>query len=217
MNIILLGFPGSGKGTQAELLKREYGFMHVSTGDLIRREIAAGTPLGRKIELLINRGNLASDEDTVNLLVNAIKDRDDDIVFDGFPRTTAQAKMLDRYLKQHGKKVDEVVLLSMREDVVLKRLTSRRVCAQCGSIYNIYSPEYKGICAKCGGRLVTRPDDTLESAKHRLEVFKKETQPLISYYQQSAGFKKVDGNGSPAEVFGAVLKALDLENDRIKK
>ena len=211
MNIVLLGFPGSGKGTQAQLLKRQYGFMHVSTGDLIRHEIAAGTPLGKKIELLISRGNLASDEDTVNLLVNAIKDRDDDIVFDGFPRTTAQAEVLDRYLKLHGKKVDDVVLLSMREDVVLKRLTSRRVCVQCGGVYNIYAPDYKEICVKCGGQLATRPDDTLESAKHRLEVFKKETQPLISYYQQSAGFKKVDGNGSPEEVFGEVAKALGFK------
>jgi adenylate kinase len=211
VNIILLGFPGSGKGTQAELLKQRYGFMHVSTGDLIRHEIAAGTPLGKKIELLISQGNLASDEDTVNLLVNAIKYRDNDIVFDGFPRTTAQAEVLDRYLKQHGKKVDEVVLLSTREDLILKRLTSRRVCVNCGGIYNIYSPDYREICVKCGGRLTTRPDDTLESAKHRLEVFKKETQPLISYYQQSAGFKKVDGGGSPEEVFGEVVKALGLK------
>jgi adenylate kinase len=211
VNIILLGFPGSGKGTQAELLKRKYGFMHISTGDLIRREIAAGTPLGRKIEFLTSQGNLASDEDTVNLLVAAIKDREDGIIFDGFPRTTAQAGMLDKYLKLHGRKVDAVVLIGMSEDAVLKRLTSRRVCAQCGGIYNIYSPDYKEICVKCGGRLVTRPDDTLESAKHRLEVFKKETQPLINYYQQSAGFKEVEGGGSPEEVFGEVAKALGLE------
>ena len=211
MNIVLLGFPGAGKGTQAEMLKQEYGFMHVSTGDLIRHEIAQGTPLGKKIELLISQGNLASDEDAVRLLVAAIKDRDDNIIFDGFPRTTAQAEILDKYLAENGKRVDEVVLLSMREEVVLKRLTSRRVCSGCGSIYNTTSADYKEICTKCGGHLITRPDDTLESAKHRLEVFKKETQPLIEYYQKSGVLKKVDGGGTPHEVFNKVQETLGLK------
>ncbi|MDR1684632.1 MAG: adenylate kinase [Elusimicrobiota bacterium] len=213
MNIVLLGYPGSGKGTQAELLAKKYGFMHISTGDLIRQEIAQGTALGVKIKDLISRGNLASDEDTVRLLINAINDRDDGIIFDGFPRTTAQAQTLDKYLARHGKKVDDIVLLSMREEVVLKRITSRRVCSvpSCGAVYNATSPDFKEICAKCGGTLVTRPDDSLESAKHRFEVFKKETQPLINYYQKSAGFKKVDGNGAPAEVFAGVARALGLK------
>jgi len=213
VNIVLLGFPGAGKGTQADLLKKKYGFMHVSTGDLIRREIAQRTPLGVKIKDIISQGKLASDEDTVKLLIAAIKDRDDNIIFDGFPRTTAQAEILDKYLAESGKKVDCVVLLSMRESVVLERITSRRICSEagCGAIYNLLAADFKNICTKCGGRLVVRPDDTLESVKHRFEVFKKEAQPLISYYQNNAAdFKKVDGNGTPLEVFAGVQKALGL-------
>lgn len=211
MNIILLGYPGSGKGTQAEKLEGKYGFMHISTGDLIRQEIAAGTPLGKKIETAISLGNLASDEDTVKLLINAIKDKDDGIIFDGFPRTLAQAGVLDKYLEEHGKKIDVALLLSMREEVVFKRISSRRVCSKCGAIYNISMPGVEELCSKCGGRLVTRPDDTEQSVKHRFEIFKKETQPLVDYYIKTAVFKKVDGNGSPDEVFAQVEQALGLK------
>ena len=212
MNIVLLGFPGAGKGTQAKMLKEEYGFTHISTGDLIRREIAQGTPLGNKIKLLTSQGNLVPDEDTVNLLISAVKDGGGNIIFDGFPRTIAQAEILDKYLARQDKKVDVALLINLSEEEVLKRLTSRRVCSACGGIYNIYWADYKGICTKCGGQLITRPDDTLESAKHRLEVFKKETQPLIEYYQKSsASFKKVDGGGSPQEVFRSVQDALGLK------
>ena len=209
MNIVLLGFPGAGKGTQAKMLKEQFGFMHISTGDLIRGEIARATPLGEKIKLLVKSGGLVADEDTFKLLAAAVESSKGNIIFDGFPRTIAQAETLDKYLAQQGKKVDIALLINLSEEEVLKRLTSRRVCGACGGIYNIYSGDYKGICTKCGGQLITRPDDTLESAKHRLEVFKKETQPLIEYYQKSsASFKKVDGGGSPQEVFCSVQDAL---------
>jgi len=211
MNIILLGFPGAGKGTQAVMLKEKYNFKHISTGDLIRHEIANHTPLGDKIKLLTSQGNLVPDEDIIKLLMSVVEGYGGSIIFDGFPRTTAQAETLDKYLAKQGKKVDAVILLSLGEDVVLKRLTSRRVCGKCGTIYNIYSADYTGICLKCGGQLITRPDDTLESAKHRLEVFKKETRPLIEYYKKSGVLKEVDGGGTPHEVFGKVQDTLGLK------
>jgi len=210
MNVILLGYPGAGKGTLAVKLKEKYGFMHVSTGDLIRGEIASGTALGLKIKALTSQGNLVSDEDTIQLLKNAIEGRQGNIVYDGFPRTLNQAKVLDAYLAEQGKKIDYIVLLNMAEDAVLKRLTSRRLCKVCGAIYNIYSPDFKNICTKDGGELITRADDTLESAKHRFEVFKKETYPLIAYYQESPGFRQVDGSGTPDEVLVLVEQALGL-------
>lgn len=210
MNVILLGYPGAGKGTQAQLLK-EKGFMHISTGDLIRKEIAAGTALGKQIEGVVKQGSLVSDDIIIQLLMNVVKDAKGGIVFDGFPRTLAQAQTLDKYLALQGKKIDYIVLLKMQEDEVLKRLTSRRVCKVCGAIDNIYWPSYKGICAKDGGELITRPDDTLESAKHRFEVYKKETQPLINYYNKSAGFKEINGSGTPDEVFKLVEQALGLQ------
>lgn len=210
MNIILLGFPGAGKGTQAEKLVEKYNFKHISTGDLIRQEIALGTPLGKQVEATINSGNLASDELIFNILVNAIKGEKRSIIFDGFPRTLAQAETLDRYLALHGSKVDGVVLINLSGAEVLKRLTSRRVCKECGAVFNIYAPDYTGKCTKCGGVLYTRHDDDEHSAKHRLEVFDKETKPLIEYYTKSGLCRTVDGSKSKEEVFSEIVSVLNL-------
>ena len=200
MNIILLGFPGAGKGTQAANLVEKYNFRHISTGDLIRQEIAAGTPLGKQVEAVIN----------ASILINVIKDEKRSIIFDGFPRTLAQAESLDRYLQSHGGKVDAVVLLNLSEREVLKRLTSRRVCKECGAVYNIYAPDYTGKCTKCGGSLYIRRDDDEHSARHRLEVFDKETKPLIEYYTKSGLCKTVDGSKSKEEVFSEIVSVLNL-------
>lgn len=210
MNIILLGFPGAGKGTQAAKLVEKYNFRHISTGDLIRQEISSGTPLGKQVEATINGGNLISDELIFSILVNVIKDEKRSIIFDGFPRTLAQAEALDRYLQSHGGKVDAVVLLNLSGQEVLKRLTSRRVCKECGAVYNIYAPDYTGKCTKCGGSLYIRRDDDEHSAKHRLEVFDKETKPLIEYYTKSGLCKTVDGSKSKEEVFAEIVSVLNL-------
>jgi adenylate kinase len=211
MNIVLLGFPGAGKGTQADKLRSVYGFRHISTGDLIRAEIAAKTPLGLEVKNLIEAGNLVSDEIIIKLLIKNIKDETKGIIFDGFPRTLEQAKALDKYLSSIGQKADYVLLIELSEDEVLKRLTSRRVCRKCGAVYSVYDKGLKDACLKCGGELYTRSDDSLESAKHRLEVFKKETQPLISYYEAAAtGLKRVNGSKSAEEVFKEISAALGL-------
>lgn len=216
MNIVLLGFPGAGKGTQAEKLVEKYDFRHISTGDLIRHEIALGTPLGKEVEAVIDSGNLASDELIINILVNAIKDEKRGVIFDGFPRTLAQAEALDRYLARHDGRVDAAVLLNLSEEEVLKRLTSRRVCKECGAVYNIYAPDYTGKCTKCGGELYTRHDDDEHSARHRLEVFHKETQPLIDYYKKSGICKIVDGSKSIDLVFAEIVAVLGLSKGEEK-
>lgn len=207
MNIILLGYPGAGKGTEAENLKKE-GYFHVSTGDLIRAEIKKESPLGKQVKEITSKGNLVPDALVTEILLSAIKGKDN-VLFDGFPRTLAQAQTLTKYLEDAGQKV-KVILLKATEEVVLKRLTSRRLCKDCGHIENIYSPSYTGKCTKCGGELYTRADDTLESATHRLDVFKKETEPLLEYYSKQAGYITVDASRSIEEVALTVKRALEL-------
>ncbi len=207
MNIILLGYPGAGKGTEAENLKKQ-GYFHVSTGDLIRAEIKKESPLGKQVKEITSKGNLVPDALVTEILLSAIKGKEN-VLFDGFPRTLAQAQTLTKYLEDAGQKV-KVILLKTTEEVVLKRLTSRRLCKDCGHIENIYWPSYTGKCSKCGGELYTRADDTLESAKHRLDVFKKETEPLLEYYSKQAGYITVDSSGTIEEVALTVKRALEL-------
>ena len=207
MNIILLGYPGAGKGTEAENLKKQ-GYFHVSTGDLIRAEIKKESPLGKQVKEITSKGNLVPDALVTEILLSAIKSKDN-VLFDGFPRTLAQAQTLTKYLEDAGQKV-KVILLKATEEIVLKRLTSRRLCKDCGHIENIYSPSYTGKCSKCGGELYTRADDTLESATHRLDVFKKETEPLLEYYSNQAGYITVDASRTIEEVALTVKRALEL-------
>ena len=216
MNIVLLGFPGAGKGTQAEKLVEKYDFRHISTGDLIRQEIALGTPLGKEVEATIDSGNLASDELIINILVNAIKDEKRGLIFDGFPRTIAQAEALDGYLTRRGARVDAAVLIKLSEAEVLKRITSRRVCKECGAVYNTNAEGYSGKCGKCGGALYIRHDDDERSARHRLEVVHNETRPLIEYYDRGGKCKAVDGSGSIGSVFKEIEAVLGLSKDEEK-
>ena len=207
MNIILLGYPGAGKGSEAENLKKR-GYFHVSTGDLIRAEIKKESPLGKQVKDLISKGNLVPDALITEILFSAIKGKEQ-VLFDGFPRTLAQAEILTKYLEDACQKV-KVILLKTSEEIVLKRLTSRRLCKDCGHIENIYSPSYTGKCSKCGGELYTRSDDELSSAKHRLDVFKKETEPLLEYYSKEQGYITVDASRSAEEVSLTVKRALEV-------
>ncbi|MDR0646145.1 MAG: adenylate kinase [Elusimicrobiota bacterium] len=210
MNVILLGFPGAGKGTQAKVLEGKYGFVHISTGDLIRKEVASKSELGERLSEIIKNGSLVSDEIVTEILIKNLNGKTQNIVFDGFPRTLRQAESLDNYLREQGKKIDEVVLIELPEEEVLKRLTSRRVCKLCGAIYNIYSEDFKDFCVKCGGQLITRSDDTLQSAKRRLDVFREETKPLLSYYGSTIGVKKIDGGKTIEEVSSSIAEVLKL-------
>ena len=210
MNIVLLGFPGAGKGTQAVKLENKYGFRHISTGDLIRAEISSGTSFGKQVSALIEQGNLVPDSLITDMLFNAIKEEKNGVIFDGYPRTISQAEALEKYLAQHGQRIDATVLIQLTTEEVLRRLTSRRICKSCGAIYNIYSKDYTGKCTQCGGELYTRPDDEIHSAQHRLEVFSKETEPLLSYYSSKENYVTVDGSKSEEEVFSSIIAALGL-------
>ena len=210
MNIILLGYPGAGKGTQAEFLVKEQKFDHISTGDMIRKEIALATPLGKEVESCIKQGNLVSDELIIKLVEQVLKNGNTARILDGFPRTIPQAKSLEKSLKALNQKIDYVLFLELSKEEVLKRLTSRRLCSKCGAIHNIYAPSFTGKCS-CGGELITRSDDTLESATHRIEVFEEQTRPLVEFYNSSTGITRIDASKPAREVNNEILRAIKLK------
>jgi adenylate kinase len=210
MNIILLGYPGAGKGTQAEFLVKEYQFEHISTGDMIRKEIALQTPFGKEVEKGISQGFLVRDEQIIRLVEQVLKQGKSSYIFDGFPRTIPQAQSLGISLNALRKKIDYVILLELSKEEVVKRLTSRRVCSKCRAIYNIHDKNFTGKCS-CGGQLITRSDDTVESAKQRLEVFEKQTRPLVDFYESSLGIVRVDASKPAREVHNEILRAIGLK------
>lgn len=190
MVIIMLGAPGTGKGTVAALLQDKLGIKHISTGDIFRKNIKEGTELGKIAEKYISQGNLVPDEVTVKVIEERLKQSDieNGIILDGFPRTVKQAEELDRILTEKGKKVDKVINLTSPDEEVIERIVNRRVCSNqdCKTVYNIIlnPPKQEGICDKCGHELITRKDDTEETVRARLKVYFSETSPLIEYYEK---------------------------------
>jgi len=211
LNIILLGAPGAGKGTLAEVVISKFKVSHISTGNIFRQEISNKTELGLKISELIKNGKLVPDDLTVEVLVNKIKDMSGGMLFDGFPRTLAQAESLDKFLSQQGKAISAVIYINLPEEEILNRLSLRRTCKNCKSVYNLVSmpPKQENVCDKCGGELILRSDDKPETVKERLSVFHKQTEPLINYYRAGNKFFEINGVGLPEEVSGRVLKVLD--------
>ena len=185
-NLIFIGAPGAGKGTFSGLLTKEYPLAHISTGDILRGEIARDTELGRAAAALMKEGKLVPDEVVADMVRNRLaeKDCDNGFILDGFPRTIRQAELLEEALKSLGRSLDAVVYFQVADDIILQRLTARISCRKCGEIYNklFLPPKQEGICDKCGGELFQRPDDSLETAKNRLSVFYASTRPLIDYY-----------------------------------
>lgn len=195
--IILLGSPGSGKGTQAKLVHLRFGLAHVSSGDLFRENITKRTPLGILAKQYMDKGELVPDDVTVQMVMEHIKRPDcaRGVVFDGFPRTDAQARALDKGFAADDKKVSAAILLDVPEQALIERLTARRVCPKDGSVYNLLSnpPRQAGICDKDGAELEQRPDDQPETVKHRLEVYYSQTQPLVEYYRRAGLLKTING------------------------
>lgn len=190
MVVVLLGPPGVGKGTQAVRLRDELGAAHVSTGDLLRAARREGTELGTLAQGFMDRGELVPDDLILDLVREHLAgiDDDTDVMFDGFPRTTDQATGLDTVLEAIGRQVDSVVLFEAPDDVLVKRLSGRRSCPDCGAVYNAYfsPPSEEGICDRCGGALVHRADDDADTVRRRLQVYLDQTAPLIEFYQQHA-------------------------------
>jgi len=212
MNIILLGVPGAGKGTQAPALCVTYNLRHLSTGDIFRAEISAGTPLGKKVKGIIDAGQLVPDDVVLEVVSAALKKESKGVLFDGFPRTVAQAQGLDRVFDALGRKLDAVVLIDLAEAEVVKRLSARRSCPACKQVYNVQTnpPKKEGVCDKCGKALVWREDDKPETIKARLVTYHRETEPLIQFYEKAGKLKRVHagGNMTPAQVSEEIISLL---------
>lgn len=209
MRIILLGAPGAGKGTQAESIKGKYHIAHISTGDILRANVKAGTELGKSAKEYMDAGKLVPDDVIIGMMETRLQEPDckEGFMLDGFPRTIGQAEALDGMLKKLGIALDAVVSLNIDDDTVVMRLTARRVCKKCGEIYNtVLKPEKTaGLCDKCSGEVVQRDDDKESVIRNRLAVFHQQTQPLIEYYEKQGLLIPVDASGKK----DAVLNILE--------
>ena len=207
---VMLGLPGAGKGTQAERLAGHLGVPRISTGDIFRQAVREQTSLGRQAQAYLERGELVPDEVTVGVVLERLRAPDcrEGFVLDGFPRNLTQARRLDEALAGLGQWVDAAIYLSVPEEMAVRRITSRRVCARCGSTYSADAVGPTGNCPKCAGPLVQRPDDREEVVRQRLRVYESETRPLLEYYRTRGIRVDVDGTGTVEEVFRALLEAL---------
>lgn len=213
MNLILLGPPGAGKGTQAVRIVEKYHVPHISTGDIFRANIKQGTELGKKAQEYMNRGELVPDGLVVEIATDRLKADDckDGFLLDGFPRTVFQAEKLDEFLESEGKKLDHVLDIEVNKDELMVRLTGRRVCKTCGASFHVANipPKVEGICDNCGADLIQRDDDNEETATNRIEVYNKETKPLVDYYEKADNIDHIDGVTGGAEgVFASIVKVL---------
>lgn len=212
MRIVLLGPPGAGKGTQAAKLVEKYDIPHISTGDIFRKHLKEKTKLGLKAKEYMDKGLLVPDE----LVVDIVKERlmEDDctkgFLLDGFPRTVEQADALEEELKKQNLKLDGVINIEVRDEIIIDRLTGRLVCKKCGATFHekFNKPKQEGICDICGGELYTRDDDKVETVKNRLDVYKKQTQPLIDYYAQKGILKTINGEADTDMVFARICEVL---------
>lgn len=194
MNIIFLGAPGVGKGTYAKELVEKYGFIQISTGDILRAEIKKNSNIGKEVSKIINEGNLVSDE-IINQVVTNFIDLDKNYIFDGYPRKISQAEFLDGFLKDKGKAIDYVICFELDRDIIIKRLTGRRKCSVCGNDYNVYfNPSPNNDKCVCGSVLSQRNDDKEEVIDNRLIVYEKDTAPLIEYYEKKDILRKIDSS-----------------------
>lgn len=205
MNIVLLGLPGAGKGTQAKKLSKKYNITHISTGDIFRNAMKKETSLGKKAKSYMDAGELVPDKITIGLMENRIKNSDDeDFIFDGFPRTLKQAEALTDILDKTGEKINLCIFIKVDEQELIERISGRRICEDCGAIYHIKfnPPEKDGICDKCGGSLKQRADDREEIVRNRIKENRKPTMELVNYYRERGVLETVVGTGKvPDEVF----------------
>jgi adenylate kinase len=210
--VVLLGAPGAGKGTQAKMLIEKFKIPQISTGDILRKAVADGTPLGKEAKVIMDSGGLVSDKIVLGLVEERLKQPDckNGFILDGFPRNTAQAEALDKILAGSGMPLTTALNIDVDLNDLLKRLTGRRTCKSCGQMYNIYfsPPKKEGICDKCGGPLFQRDDDKEETIKKRLDIYQQQTSPLISYYSKKNIMKTVVGVGSIDDIFKKAVAAL---------
>ncbi len=214
MRLVLLGAPGAGKGTQAKKLIEKYSIPQISTGDLLRAAVAAGTALGKEAKSYMDKGELVPDSVVLGMVEERLKQDDckKGYILDGFPRNTAQAEALDKMLASLNMSLTAALSVDVPFDDLMKRLTGRRTCKSCGQMYNIYfkPPAKEGVCDKCNGELFQRDDDKEETIKKRLDVYNAQTAPLIDYYGKKGILKTVQGTGNIDDIFKKVCELLGL-------
>lgn len=212
MNLILLGPPGAGKGTQATRIIEKYGIPHISTGDIFRKNIKEGTALGKKAQEYMNKGELVPDDLVIEIATTRLLEDDckEGFLLDGFPRTVYQAEKLDGFLAAHDRKIDKVLDIAVEKEELMVRLIGRRVCKACGATYHVVNmpPAQEGVCDVCGGELYQRSDDTEATVANRIEVYNSQTMPLVDYYTEKANIAHIDGAAGLDNVFNAVVKVL---------
>lgn len=211
MKIVLLGPPGAGKGTQAKSISNRYSIPHISTGDIFRKNISENTPLGVEAKSYMDNGQLVPDEVTINMVKERLKEDDckNGYLLDGFPRTVSQAEALESFLNERNESLNTALLIDVPTDFILERMTGRRVCPSCGASYHIkFNPAVDGKCGLCGTEVVQRKDDTEETVKERLDVYKEQTQPLIDFYKEKELLSVVDGTKAINEVFENICDVL---------
>jgi adenylate kinase len=211
VRLIFLGPPGAGKGTQARELAREWGVPQIATGEMLREAVAAGTSLGREAKRIMETGALVPDDVMVGLIADRLRQPDaaGGFILDGFPRTTAQAEALDRLLKDLGQRLDAVVYFQVAEPELVRRLTGRRLCRQCQTAFHMVSapPKREGVCDRCGGELYQRDDDSEATVRHRLQVYERQTAPLLEYYRDRDLLAPIPGEGAVATIRAAIRRA----------
>lgn len=212
MNLVLLGPPGAGKGTQAVKIVEKYHVPHISTGDIFRANIKNGTELGKKAKAYMDKGELVPDDLVCEIATSRLLEDDckDGFLLDGFPRTVYQAEKLDEFLEKHGRKLDKVLDITVEKEELMTRLIGRRVCKACGATYHVTNmpPAKEGVCDKCGGELMQRADDTKETVENRIEVYNSQTMPLVEYYEKAGNIVHIDGATGLDKVFSDIVSIL---------
>ena len=212
MKIVMLGAPGAGKGTQAKMIAEKYSVPHISTGDIFRANIKNGTELGMEAKKYMDQGLLVPDELTVKILLDRVAKEDckNGYVLDGFPRTIPQAQVLDKALIELGDQIDYAIDVNVPDENIIRRMGGRRACVTCGATYHVehIPPKKERFCDTCGSELILRDDDKPETVKNRLDVYHKQTQPLIDFYQAKGILKTVDGTVDMKDVFASIVAIL---------
>ena len=220
LNLILLGPPGSGKGTQGERLQADFRLPYYATGDILRAAVRDGTKLGREAKQYMDRGDLVPDQVIIGLIAERVERSEaaDGFILDGFPRTTAQAEALEAEMAELGRRLTAAILIDVSDEEVVRRLSGRRTCAKEGHVFHVEfdPPKNEGVCDVCGSKLVVRDDDRPEVIRHRLEQYREKTEPLISYFDERGILRRIEGESPPEEVgdrIRAMLATLKMEEE----